>query len=644
MPGIILPQILNVKLTGYEPLFAKPVEIVIPSTPGPLLIVGGNGLGKTSILQSVIFGIVGGADDDIYKLREDKPWRWDHTYFTERVAEPKKAEVRVTFKIGETEFEVRRGLDSSKVRGFRKNNEITNSTAAGAKYEQEITNLSGCASFNDFRTLIHRLSYLPEHRRNLIWDSEGQLTVTLLICGEQEAGAEVSSAMQKWRDADTAMRHTHSSITNVLKKIADVQSKTVTKKKNSDPVKRNEDDLKRFEQAKMNLSLTNGEIEKVAISIQQTSDNLEKICAEIENEEEFLNAAEDNYIVGCLQKNERAEATLALQKLLVYSQCPYCTQKAPILTVAATRNVNGGLCPICGQNHGTSVKSKDLIDKQFELAEKTRRRATLQKELRIADTILKQLKNSRRTQEATLESLSAILPRIRASDPKVGVMSDDPAQLEQMLAAYQATHAREEAKAMQLQNELREMYARVAQANAAKFSAIQNRVAKYASEFLGTDCTFDSIKSDVVDKQTSFTFSVLVPSFNGRQRKAANQCSESQAFFLDIAFRMAVIDLARELSGYGGTFVCETPENSLDLAYADNVAEMFQVFTEAKCYSIMTANLQAGGVAQPLLKKSKTVSERKRRAFNLLEHANLSEVQCTKRSELNEQFSKLIDG
>ena len=80
----------------------------------------------------------------------------------------------------------------------------------------------------------------------------------------------------------------------------------------------------------------------------------------------------------------------------------------------------------------------------------------------------------------------------------------------------------------------------------------------------------------------------------------------------------------------------------MDLAYAENVADMFMNFANAKGFSIMTANLQAGGVAKPPLRSVGPISERKKRILNLLEHAELSDVQISKRAKLDAHLAELL--
>jgi hypothetical protein len=213
-----------------------------------------------------------------------------------------------------------------------------------------------------------------------------------------------------------------------------------------------------------------------------------------------------------------------------------------------------------------------------------------------------------------------------------------------MLNAYETKHRRLERKTSLQRREIESEYAGIEQSQARRYLMIETRVAKYASEFLGMPCSFARVPGKDVDKDVSFAFDVLVPSFGGTARTEPHKCSESQRFFLDIAFRMAVLDSVHELSGEGVTFICETPENSLDMAYAENVAEMFSKFSTAGCFSLLTANLQSGGVAEPLLAKARTRAERERRLINLLEYSRLSSVQENARPKFAAQLKKLVKG
>lgn len=642
MAGILLPQIVSAKFTGFGPLFPNPVEILVPPKPGPFLIIGGNGLGKTTILQSIIFAIAGGADKESFSDRRDADQHWNQKYFSKRLTKPKDAEVRVVLLIGATKIEVRRGLDSHNVRGVQINDgEPTNSSKAQSLYEAAVVKATGCNTFRDFKFLIHRLCYLPEDRHSLVWDVEGQLGVSLLICGESDSDQIIRNHIEKWREADTEMRHVHVSVTHLEERLA--KAMAAQKKQPARPKKELVDDARiQFEKAKVLLTATTEAIVEATIKLNKTTVQLHEINLSIEADEQLLDEHEERFTLSCMLDQERADAALALQKLLTLKQCPFCTQKAKELNVRAVTNVNNGLCPICGQDHAAEIPSPKIAELRKQLAPKFRKRAAFQEIMEECQNKLSGLHRQRTLQEARLDDFSAKLPRIRASDTELDTGTESIPQIRKLLVAYSTDHERKQTLARLRKNELDAAYSQIAQSKAARFAEIQDRVSIYATEFLGDECTFEAVQSKAVDKTSPFAFPLLVPSFKGIRRTQSTQCSESQAFFLDIAFRMALIDLTAKYSGHSGTFICETPENSLDLAYAENVAEMFNQFTSAGCYCFLTANLQVGGVAEPLLKKIKPLSERKLRAFNMLSHADLSNVQKKKRQRLEEQYSNLI--
>ncbi|SKA88446.1 AAA domain-containing protein [Prosthecobacter debontii] len=639
MSAIILPQLVSARFTGFEPLFAKPVELSIPPNPGPFLIIGGNGLGKTTMLQSIMFAVAGGADKDAFS---DAGQLWNQKYFSKRLTKPKDAEVRVIMMLGQTKIEVRRGLDNPKVRGVRINDaEPVNSTNAEALYEATVVKASNCNSFRDFKFLMHRLCYLPEDRHSLVWDVEGQLGVSLLVCGESADDEIIRGHIQRWRKADTEMRHTHVSVTHLEERLAKALS--AQKKQPAKPPKEQaEETKKQFEKAKAQLTHTTEAIVELTSKMNRAVVQLQEISAVIEAEEQNLDEHEEAFTLSCMLDQERADSALALQKMLIHKQCPFCTKKSTELTSRAASNLDKGLCPICGQHHTTEQPDRQITDLRKQLAPKYRKRAALQETLDHYQHQIRALQRQRNLQGAKLDDLSVKLPRIRATDTELDTGTESISQIRKLLAAYTADYERKQTATQLLKSELDFAYSRIAASKFARFSEIQDRVAIYATKFLGIKCTFESVPSKAVDKNSPFAFPLLVPSFKGIRRTQSTQCSESQAFFLDIAFRMALIDLVEKHSGYGSTFICETPENALDLAYADNVAEMFNQFRAAGCYALLTANLQAGGVAEPLLKKIKPLGERKLRAFNMLSHAELSGVQKRKRPDLDTQFNKLI--
>jgi hypothetical protein len=159
----------------------------------------------------------------------------------------------------------------------------------------------------------------------------------------------------------------------------------------------------------------------------------------------------------------------------------------------------------------------------------------------------------------------------------------------------------------------------------------------YATEFLGLHC-------DLVESASSDNFlnlHLFVPRFEDVARDTPEACSEAQRFFLDIAFRMALIDLSCRLSKHTSSFLCETPESALDLSYVDNVLRMFVRFAAQHHTILLTANVQRQGIAELLLVRM-PVRQRPKRLLNLFAVGRLSLVQQTNRRKIDTALRAIL--
>ncbi len=84
----------------------------------PNIILGGNGLGKTTIMQAVVYGLTGGVTE---KIEPEKAFRWDHRYFRGRLNQEdlREAAVTVDFALGRVAFSIVRGFNHSNIIDFK---------------------------------------------------------------------------------------------------------------------------------------------------------------------------------------------------------------------------------------------------------------------------------------------------------------------------------------------------------------------------------------------------------------------------------------------------------------------------------------------------------------------------------------------
>jgi hypothetical protein len=132
--------------------------------------------------------------------------------------------------------------------------------------------------------------------------------------------------------------------------------------------------------------------------------------------------------------------------------------------------------------------------------------------------------------------------------------------------------------------------------------AVSQRFTHYCKSLLSEICVLGTgTYRDQVGQEYSYEhpcFTVFMTSSTSpqvpTQRKSREQVSESQREFIDLAFRMALIDVATEPKT-GAMLVIETPEASLDGLFIDKAGEMLRAFSQDPAREgnvvILTSNL-----------------------------------------------------
>lgn len=616
-------------------MFEEPITFSLPA--GPFVILGGNALGKTTILQATIFGIAGGADR---RIEEEKRFRWSAEYFRKRLLADTEAEVEVEFFLGDLGITVRRSVRPERICGvqFSGSDWIHDTELASAEYESAIQNVGRYASFDDFRYVVHRLCYLGENRRSLLWDQRAQLRTVMLVCADAEKEADFYRVRRELTSADTDMRHRHVDITHLEARIQRAeQSKKHQRTASRRPTAAEASTAKKIAELRQALTEVVAKRGTLVSEIRLARSQLHTATVELERLQEHLSRAEDAFVLTILRDTERASDALALHKLLIHHRCPYCAQIAESLAADARRHVGDGDCPICGQTHIVAVSPRQLRSLRGTVATRTQQRDATESAVVEAEASLLNITEDEMGLRAQLDSLVERLPRVPAEED-VEFTTSDVDSLRRTLDRYRRDHQKLQIRREALRSEAEARFDAFQESCARNLQWLGALASEYGAEFLGAECEF--VQTAAEGELHNFSF--FVPRFAEQNREDADSCSESERFFLDIAFRQALIALAGQLASTSSTFVCETPESALDLAYTDNVAEMFLKFARKSFSLLLTANIQAGGVAGPLLRRYPP-NQRQRHAFDLLDRVTLTTVQHRKRGEFKRELRKIME-
>lgn len=621
--NILLPQITEFRLKGAAPLFPKDVEFKVSE--GVNIVLGGNGLGKTTILQAIVYALTGGANEAI---EEEKSNRWDHRFFKGRFLNSanESSGIEVHFKLGNQTFYVRRMFSTNRLQSIMVPDKglIDGDKAAEEAWAEAVKKYGGYRSVEDFNFIVHRLLYMPESRQLLAWDIEAQTRLAMMLGRDviDEHGFRAKRAQLK--ELDSRKRHVHVAIGVLQKELdaADAALRPLIKSETKAPAVSPKP--KALALLLTGIRETSNQRQAIERRYTKAAQDLTIVSGEIETMRQDLEWAEAAVIAASI-KNKENEAQLSLYQLIHNSICPACGTKSKLLQKIAQRHAKMGGCALCGAGHKKTDAHIETL--QSRIAIKVRAQWSLQEKAVGLRNTLEVLKQSEQDLHAKI-NLSQVTKK-QTSLIETGVMPSTPDDQRAKLAALVDQHMDLEAQCASMEKFLDDRYELFRKTVGSRMERLNALYRGYATSYLGFDC-------ELVDSEARDRFlelKLLVPKFEDKPRPTPESCSEAQRFFLDIAFRLAWIELASSLVEVPGTFICETPENALDMSYVDNVAQMFTSFAAEKHRILLTANIQRDGLAGVLLHKLRR-GDRREKTLNLLDIGRLSQVQKKAKVEM----------
>jgi predicted RNA-binding Zn-ribbon protein involved in translation (DUF1610 family) len=359
---------------------------------------------------------------------------------------------------------------------------------------------------------------------------------------------------------------------------------------------------------------------------------LSRVSGRIDVLRREIETAEAGLVANFLAETER-EQNLALAKLVENAICPACGQRHVGLADLARKYVLDHKCVLCGSEE-SQVSNPDLAKLQDELEQLLGQQQAFEEVVRLAraeSNNLHDLELNLQSKVNTIRYNQPVVAMLERNLPQMTV--DNLKELKKQLEDNEADAA---AQIESIRAKLLGEYDDFRRKMDVRMEMLRTSYTSYATAFLGLPCELDEIgQGGMLDLK------LFVPKFADVVRPQADSCSEAQRFFLDIAFRMALIDTACGERGTA-TFICETPETALDMSYVRNVVSMFSAFAKKQHNIILTANIQTAGIAEKLLERL-VKKERPGRIVNLLKYGRLSTVQEKAIDEFNAILRQMLN-
>lgn len=625
---IKLPRILGFSINGFHPIFNS--NFIQKISVGPNIILGGNGLGKTTIMQAIVYGLTGGN----VSFEEKKAFRWDHKYFQKRLGKKQTdtAYIQVDFALGQQKMSVRRGVNSSNIIAFRRGGNKKNWEGSARKakkgFESSLRENGKYASIVEFDFMVHRVLYLPENRRLLAWDNEAQLQAIMVLNQDMVAQKGFKKRREKLQELDTQKRHTRVALNKIIKQIS--ENTSTTDKQKDKKLKEEGQSYKSLVDELILVSNKRRELEKLKDKKGQALSN---ISHETEELREQIEQAESHLIATSLASKEK-EYSLALFKLAEHGVCPACGTLHEELQSLAHKHLREHKCLLCGSEEN-QPDQPGLTTLRSQLGAKRRAQKTIERQFLVISNKLKLIKREE-------QNLQIQVNDKRLSDKNLllierGTITRPDEDIGQTKVELESLIAELDFQIHDRQFSLETEYKEFRKSINTRILRLRKLYSEYATLFLGIKCTLTESRTEKLIELTRF-----VPCFNDIARETPDSCSEAQRFFLDIAFRMALIDFAaNENIDEQSMFICETPETALDLSYISNVVAMFERFSEERHSLIISSNIQHDSIAMELLKIIPK-EERRARILNLLDIGQLSDVQKKAEKKLRTVVRKIL--
>ncbi len=630
--------ILNKVVLRDFSLFPRRNEIVVEFRDGVVCLAGANGVGKSTFIAAVNFGLTGRVPDperafesinEYYAYTET----FSEDYFSGRITEfhRETAEVELDFTAGSRRFIIRRGMfepDSLRQLSVEPPPEDSGEptdpgpTVLHDTFTRLVAAEVGLDSFQQLTFLQLFLLTFDERRSLMFWQPRIVERVLYLAFGLDPEVARAADALRRDYDRfDSLSRNLQWQATQTKAELRRIEQHLATGESSTNRVLSEYQDLMREREAASEKAL------RLDTTLKDATSRLAGFSSDVLMVERQYEATFKERVSARLHLDEHPIVASSRSR----GRCDVCGTEGAEAAIA--ERIAQGVCPLCG----TAVQTRGVDDPGLDAlkaldSEIIRIRDLIAEEASIIDRVSSELDSA----TASLNSLDKKVAEFEVANDVAGAVVRDAPTIDALRASYQlqidsllerkkeALRDRDHAKTEQakLQSELNARYREAESVFVPEFR-------KLANAFLGLDI-------DVrLEPRASEVKLVLI--VQNKERRLEHQLSESQRFFVDIALRMA---LSQYMASSAATMVIDTPEGSLDSAYESRAGEMIAQFVESGNRVLMTANINS---SQLLLRLAERCGHKYMTLERMIEWADLSEVQLAEESLFDSAFKQIAE-
>ena len=345
-------------------------------------------------------------------------------------------------------------------------------------------------------------------------------------------------------------------------------------------------------------------------------------------------------------------ARYILGQLITEAECLVCGNHVPAAAAALEIRIEHDQCVVCGTDLGkpvAHVPTAKVADRRVKKAAVALE--TIDLELTEARRQLDELEAEYASFFQDIAQLDAsVSERSARIDHLVRRLPPDEAELHQQRSELAIMRSRVEklrSDLIEKRQEFRAFVDEESRTMVAQSDHIKVSFEHYAEGFLLEQCDLVWSPRKARVGQTgdliefpAFEFDMTGTDFPSPVRRTGpEQVSESQREFIELAFRMSLMEVAG--TGGVGSLVIDAPESSLDAVFVTRAADVLARFAEPKRGNrlAITSNLIEGELIPELLRLSSPPRSRLSRLVNLF---TIAEPTVAVR-ELRSEYKKVMD-
>lgn len=645
--SIHLPRVLRVTLRNFS-LYDNRAVVTADFGQGVFCLAGANGLGKSTFLAALNFGMTGIVANPDQKFESYAEY-YEHSkaysasYFRGRISENDRdaAEIELEMQVGNRRYRIVRSMfeptglrelsvdpPTDKKSSQPINDVTTNNEQRHRYYVKNIVADTGLDGFAQLVFLQHFVLTFDERRKLIFWDDDITQAALFLAFGLSRETADKADNLRRTAErADSLVRNLQWQATELRGRLRDIEAKAQTQEAAAE----GQDTAEQHRALIGDHEALSAEVERLEMDLNDSKLRLASSTAQ----HQVLKAEYDRVF----RERHRGIAYPLSHSVIVStlesSHCAICGTSGPHVSAKVQADLDREECPLCGTLLSERAAEDDVsLDVLRELDSQISICAAQVNEHQLAvDRILKTLTGYEPKMRELAEGLAeferanelALLSTNGRSNAVQGILDQYRSQISDLTERKERERRRRNSARSELkilQRELAEAFARVQDEFVPRFNMLAN-------EFLGLDLdiAFEMLSTKVR----------LVLAVQSTRRRAQNTLSESQRLFIDIALRMA---LAQQMSAPGSepSLFIDTPEGSLDIAYESRAGSMFGRFVKAGHQLIMTANINS---SQLLLKLAATCGSDLMVLMRMTDWTSLSDVQIEEEQLFDDAYARI---